>query len=80
MESYFGTVVRRWHGPNAGQYAIRVGELECVGHYSDILTEAFRHLEVGDRVRCRIEKTEQGPVAKYIYRLPDDDEEWLDGH
>lgn len=76
--SLLGVVVRKWHGSDAGHYIIRGahGE-ECDAHYSDIFTDAFRHLEVGDKVRYRIEETPEGTKARFVVRIPDDDEDWL---
>ena len=75
--SLLGIVIRKWYGPDSSHYVIRGTHGECEAHYSDIFTEAFRHLEVGDKVRYRLASSSDGDKAKFVVRMPDSDEDWL---
>lgn len=67
MIQRFGTVVDR---PWAGTYALRDSETgeDYSFSYVDIVTEGFRSLIVGERVRFLVEP-EAADVATYVVRL-----------
>lgn len=73
-KSIVGTVIEKIT-ENGTIYKIKAGEKIYRGHYSNIFTESFRHLEIGENVLFRpIEG--QPNKAKYIIRL-EMDNDWL---
>lgn len=68
----YGEVVRRISASEMGasKYIILGDDgIEYYCHYADILTEGFRTMWVGERVRFIPSETSEGPRATYILRV-----------